>query len=67
MNDSPTLRIASPSPPVLNGSVADFARDPIHMMRQLWALHGEVAALQEDTNRLFFVFGPTLNHSVLTP
>ena len=46
--------------------MADFARDPIHMMRQLWALHGEVAALQEDTHRLFFVFGPTFNHYVLS-
>ncbi len=66
MNDSPTLRIASPAPPVLNGSVADFARDPIQMMRQLWALHGEVAALQEDNHRLFFVFGPMFNHQVLS-
>ncbi len=66
MNDSPTLRIASPVPPILHGSVADFARDPIQIMRQLWALHGDVAALQEDNNRLFFVFGPTFNHQVLS-
>ena len=66
MNNSPTLRIATGLPPVIEGSVADFARDPIHMMRQLWALHGEVAALQEDTHRLFFVFGPTFNHYVLS-
>ena len=66
MNDSPTLRIASPVPPILHGSVADFARDPIQMMRQLWALHGEVAALQEDNHNLFFVFGPTFNHQVLS-
>ena len=66
MNDSPTLRIASPTPPVLHRSVADFARDPIQIMRQLWALHGDVTALQEDNNRLFFVFGPTFNHQVLS-
>lgn len=66
MNDSHTLRIASPVPPVLHGSVADFARDPIQTMRKLWALHGDVAALQEDNNRLFFVFGPTFNHQVLS-
>ena len=66
MNDTPTLRIATGQPPVLHGSVADFARDPIHTMRQLWALHGEVAALQEESNRLYFVFGPTFNHYVLS-
>ena len=48
------------------GSIADFACDPIQSMRQLWARHGEVAALQEDLNRLHFVFGPTYNHFVLS-
>lgn len=66
MNDTPTLRFSAGLPPVMHGSVADFARDPIHAMRQLWSLHGEVAALQENTNRLFFVFGPTFNHYVLS-
>ncbi len=66
MNDSPTLRFSAGLPPVMHGSVADFARDPIQAMRQLWSLHGEVAALQEDRNRLFFVFGPTFNHYVLS-
>ena len=66
MNDSPTLPFSSSSPPVIHGSVAEFARDPIQMMRQLWALHGEAAALQEDNNRVYFVFGPTLNHLLLS-
>ena len=66
MNDSPPLRIASPAPPITMGSVANFARDPIQSMRQVWAQHGEVAALQEDLNRLYFVFGPAYNHQVLS-
>ena len=66
MNDTPYLRIASPVPPLMYGSVADFARDPIQAMRQVWAMHGEVAALQEDLHRLHFVFGPTYNHLVLS-
>lgn len=66
MSVTPTLRISSPLPPVTNGSVADFARDAIQTMRQLWATHGDVAALQEDANRLYFVFGPHYNHQVLS-
>ena len=66
MNDFPPLRIASPGPPITMGSVANFARDPIQSMRQVWAQHGEVAALQEDLNRLYFVFGPAYNHQVLS-
>ena len=66
MNDSPSLRIASTLPPITMGSVAGFARDPIQTMRQVWADHGEVAALQEDLNRIYFIFGPTYNHLVLS-
>lgn len=66
MSDAPSLRIANPLPPVTHGSVGDFANDAIQTMRQLWATHGEVAALQEDCNRLYFVFGPHFNHQVLS-
>lgn len=66
MSDEPILKFSSPVPPVTYGSVADFARDPIQTMRQLWASHGDIAALQEDANPLFFVFGPQYNHQVLS-
>ncbi len=61
----PPLRLASPLPPVMNGSLGDFARDPIQVMRQMWASHGEVAALQDDNHRVYFIFGPHYNHEVL--
>lgn len=66
--ETPALpfRVVSPAPPVLNTSVSEFARDGIQMMRQLWAQFGDVAALQEDNNRLFFAFGPAYNHYILS-
>ena len=42
MQDNSFPRIASPLPPITMGSVANFARDPIQTMRQVWADHGEV-------------------------
>lgn len=52
--------------PVTVGRIADFAADPIVCMRRLWARHGDVAALQEGTQRIYFVFGPEYNKQVLS-
>lgn len=52
--------------PVTEGAIADFARDPVHCMRNLWARHGEIAALQEDAHRIHFVFGPEYTKAVLS-
>lgn len=52
--------------PVTKGSIAEFANDPVVCMRRLWATHGEVAALEEETQRLHFVFGPTYTRQVLS-
>jgi cytochrome P450 len=60
------LRIASPQLPVTVGEISRFARDPIDCMRSLWREHGSVAALQEDTQRLHFVFGPEYTRQVLS-
>ncbi|RLS54341.1 MAG: cytochrome P450 [Planctomycetota bacterium] len=65
MSDFPTLRLASPLPPIMHGTLGEFVDDPIHVMRQMWASHGEVAALQDDNHRIHFVFGPQYNHEVL--
>ena len=48
------------------GRIEEFARNPVTVMRNLWARHGDVAALQEDTQRLYFVFGPSYIRQVLT-
>lgn len=57
---------ARPNLPVTVGRVEDFARDPVVVMRQLWARHGDVCALQEDALRLHFVFGPEYIKQVLS-
>lgn len=52
--------------PVTVGSLFDFPTDPIDCMRKLHARHGDLAALEEDGLRLYFVFAPDLNHQVLS-
>lgn len=54
------------SVPVMPGKIADFAKDPVVCMRRLWAEHGEVAALEDETQRLHFVFGPNYTRQVLS-
>lgn len=61
------LRLAhDESLPITRGSLLDFPDDPIACMRRLQTLHGSVAALEQDGQRLHFVFSPELNHAVLT-
>ncbi|MBX3436695.1 MAG: cytochrome P450 [Planctomycetaceae bacterium] len=66
----PSLRLASEAPtaplPVTVGRIADFADDPVVCMRRLWVRHGDIAALQEDAQRVYFVFGPQFNKQVLS-
>ncbi|SFI44005.1 cytochrome P450 [Planctomicrobium piriforme] len=52
--------------PVTHGRISDFADDPVVCMRNLWRTHGEVAALQEGSQRIHFVFGPTYTKQVLS-
>jgi len=48
------------------GEIADFARDPYACMQRQFQEHGEVSALQEGDQRVYFVFGPEYNRQVLT-
>jgi cytochrome P450 len=57
---------APPELPVTLGAISDFARDPYVCMNDLWERHGEIAALQEDTQRIHFVFGPEYTKQVLS-
>lgn len=52
--------------PVTQGAIADFARNPVECMRRLRADHGEIAALEEDGQRVYFVFGPRFTKEVLS-
>lgn len=63
------LEISSPSDhplPVTHGRIADFADDPVVCMRRLYDSHGEIAALEEEGQRLHFVFGPRYTKDVLS-
>ncbi len=62
----PRLAEASRPLPVTHGEIADFARDPYACMQALRREHGEIAALQEGEQRVYFVFGPEYNRQILT-
>ncbi|MCE9556373.1 MAG: cytochrome P450 [Planctomycetes bacterium] len=53
-------------PPVTEGSFWEFTADPVACMRRLHAAHGEIAIMREATQQVVFVFGPRLNHAVLS-
>ena len=52
--------------PVTQGRLLDFAEDPMACMLGLRAQHGNLAVLEENTQRIVFVFGPELNQLVLS-
>lgn len=52
--------------PITRGRLFDFPDDPIACMRKLKARHGNLAVLEEDGQRIYFVFGPEFNHQVLS-
>jgi cytochrome P450 len=56
----------SRSLPITHGSLLDFVHDPIACMCRLHRTHGRIAALEEDGQRLVFVFGPDYNQQVLS-
>ncbi len=52
--------------PVTRGRLLDFVEDPMTCMLDLRARHGNLAVLEEDSQRIVFVFGPELNQQVLS-
>jgi len=52
--------------PVTQGRLLDFPDDPFTCMRQLHQFHGNIAGLEEEGQRLIFVFGPHYNQQVLS-
>lgn len=66
MSDRPKLTLHDPGIPLTRGPLMQFADDPIACMRQLNQDHGDLAVLEENDQRLVFVFSPELNHEVLS-
>jgi cytochrome P450 len=52
--------------PVTQGRLLDFVEDPMACMLALRAEHGNLAVLEEDSQRIVFVFGPDWNQRVLS-
>lgn len=65
-----TLRVNSPDEapflPVKQGSFAEFAVDPARGMRSLYRRFGDLAAFQDDSQRIHFAFGPEYIKQVLS-
>jgi len=51
---------------IVQGDLLEFTRDPIICMRQLHKACGDLAVLEEDGQRLAFVFSPEYNRQVLS-
>lgn len=52
--------------PVTRGHIPDLTRDPFRCLRSLYRAHGTIAALEEDNQRVVFIFGPRYNQEVLS-
>lgn len=61
-----TLTLGDDRLPITRGRLLDFPDDPIACMQRLQASHGNIAALEEDGQRIYFIFGPEFNHQVLS-
>ncbi|MCA9035749.1 MAG: cytochrome P450 [Planctomycetaceae bacterium] len=55
-----------PAAPVSHESLLQFPEDPVECMRQLHRRHGDIAVMEQESQRLAFVFSPELNRQVLT-
>ncbi len=58
--------LESSTSPITQGRLLDFPADPARCMRRLYNDHGDIAALEENGQRIVFVFGPHYNHQVLS-
>lgn len=52
--------------PITHGRLLDFPENPLRVMRQLHREHGDIAALEEEGQRIVFIFSPEYNQQVLS-
>lgn len=52
--------------PVQQGRLLDFPDDPLACMRRLQTKFGDISAMEDDGQRIYFVFSPEYNHQVLS-
>ena len=61
-----SLSLSQGLPPVRHASLLDFPADPIRCMRSLHAEFGDLAVLEDQGQRIVFVFSPEHNREVLS-
>ena len=66
MNSDRPISISAGLQPIRHGSLLDFPLDPIACMRSLQAEFGDLAVLEDNGQRLAFVFSPEYNRQVLS-
>lgn len=62
----PFSRGADSDLPITHGRLLDFPDNPIACLRALHARHGNICAMEEQGQRIYFIFGPEYNHQVLS-
>ena len=66
LSSSDTASVAAAALPIVQGRLLDFVDDPVVCMRRLQRAKGNLVALEEDGQRIVFVFGPHWTQQVLT-
>ena len=66
MSSFGSLPLASGRLPIRFGNLLDFPADPIACMRSLHAEFGDLAVLEDQGQRIAFVFSPEYNRQVLS-
>jgi cytochrome P450 len=61
-----SLPLSSGVLPVKNGNLLEFPEDPIACMRKLHCEFGDMAVLEDQGQRIAFVFSPEFNREVLS-
>ncbi|MEX0717893.1 MAG: cytochrome P450 [Planctomycetaceae bacterium] len=65
-NADPSASSANRGLPITHGRLLDFPENPLRLMRRLHREHGDIAALEQDGQRLVFIFSPEYNQQVLS-
>lgn len=66
MNNPRSIPLHSGRSSIVQGNLLDFPDDPVACMRRLQQQCGDLAVLEDNGQRLAFVFSPELNREVLS-
>lgn len=66
MNPLPSIPLNSGHQSIVHGNLLEFPEDPVACMRRLNRRCGDLAVLEDDGQRLAFVFSPQYNRQILS-